>query len=1286
MKKNITICLLFLSNFLAIAQEQGNVSLNWTAKKELSYGSFSYMVPQFNTQNYEFNDYSKTVSYSLTIPLSNKVNENAIQITNLVFEPILESQLGDIAVQNLPPSFKSSFKSYNAREKYYGKITLTPIVKEGNSFKKLISFSYSVQQNASKTLTSFNNLTAIENSVLSSGNWYRFYVQKSGVYKITKSFLQSLGLDTNVDPRKIKIYGNGGRMLPLLNSDEYPMDLSENAIQVIGESDGVFDGQDFILFYAEGLDNWNDDYKSSLNIYANKSYYYVTAQGELGKRIVDMPQLTGSAIPITTFDDYQFHEVDEVNVEKLGRIWFGESFSVDNEQEFKFKFPNIVSSTPIEIKTHLAGVTSTINNFKVESNAQLVGNISLNPGNSSSALVIEKNFSSTSNVSAEDVTIKVTFDNGGVPSSKGYLDYIKIKAKRNLQAFGKQFPFQYDQAASMLGQIGEFQLSNAESISQIWDITDRFNVTKAENATLSLFSFKSSLGEVRKYIAIDNADYYSPLKDSNSKVDNQNLKGTIFNNAQGVWQKIDYLIITPKFLNAQAEKLAAFHRSNSNLNVKVVNLEAIYPEFSSGKQDIGAIRNFIKYVYFNAPIGERVKYVNIFGDASYDFKDRIANNTNIVPIYQALNSYSESQFSFASDDFFVMMDDDEGRLDSGNSSFNGATRISFDLGGIDIAIGRMIVSTTQQANEMVNKVIEYHDLKSYGSWRNNYVSIADDSDKPSDTTLQFKQNNLTDRVVAEKPFINFKKILLDSYEQETSAGGKRYPKAREEIFAAFEKGALVFNYLGHGGEDGLSGERIWEKSDGQNLSNQYKYPLFITITCDFSRFDNPYRPTAGEYTYWNPRGGAISMISTIRSIDQRNAEIFNDKLAEYLFSYGNDTYTTIAEALRLTKNFSPTTASNVVVYLGDPALMLAIPKPKVVLTKVNDMPISGPIDDFQSLAFVKLAGEVLDENNNPLPNYNGELSVNIFDKNVIRTTLNNDYNSPSINFTNLGETIFRGNASVSNGRFEFGFVVPRDIRIPVGNGRISFYSKRNQILTDNYGQNTNIKIGGINNSAVADNTGPNVKLYMNDETFVNGGITNESPFLFALLEDEHGINTASGIGHDVVGILDGDETKPYIMNDYYQTELNDYTKGRVYFPFRNLAVGLHTITFKAWDVYNNPITAEIQFVVVGNESIALDHVLNYPNPFVSYTEFWFSHNRPFEPLDVQVQVMTITGKIVWTKNQTVTTDGFLSREITWDGKDDFGDRIGKGVYVYKLTVKSTLTNKKAEKIEKLVIL
>lgn len=1301
MKKIITLCILFLNAFLAVSQEQGTVSLKWTDKKTYSYGESSFVVPQFNIENYQFDYYSKTLSFGLTIKLNNRINENSLQLTNLVFEPIPESQLGDIAAKSIPSSFKYSFKNSTARDQNYGRITLTPIIKEGNSFKKLISFTYSFNQNSQRSVPPpANNINAIQNSVLSTGSWYRFYVQKSGVYKISKSFLSGLGLNTNVDPRRIKIYGSGGRLLPLLNADDYPMDLTENAIQFIGEGDGVFDSQDYILFYAEGMDKWNNDYKSNLNIYANRAYYYVTAEGGGGKRIADMAQPTGTTTStFATFDDFQFHETEEVNVEKLGRIWFGENFSFENIQEFEFKLPNLVTTLPVTIETHVAAVTSANNSFKIEANTQLLGDILISPPTSEMS-VLERTLSAAANISSDEITVKITYNNGGVPNSKGYLDYINIKAKRNLQAFGKQFPFQVNQTASLTG-IGEYQLSNAASIQQVWDVTDIYNVTKVDNAAQSSFSFKSNLGEVRKYVAVDNSDYYSPSKESKSKVDNQNLKGTVFNNASGQFQDIDYLIICPKFLNSQAEKLAAFHRSYSNLNVKVVNLESIYPEFSSGKQDIGAIRNFVKYVYFNASAPDkRVKYLNIFGDASYDFKDRVANNTNIIPIYQALNSYTEGEQSFASDDFFAMMDSDEGRLDFGNSPTNGATNFTYDFGGIDIAVGRMIVSTTQQAEEMVNKVIEYHDLKSYGSWRNNYVGIADDpSNDPlrtGDNQLQFFQNRLADRISTEKPFMNITKVLLDSYIQETSAGGKRYPKAREAIFSAFEKGALVFNYLGHGGEDGLSEERIWEKSDGQNLSNRYKYPLFITITCDFSRFDNPYRPTAGEYTYWNPKGGAISMITTVRSIGQDPAQKFNDKLAEYLFSYGSNNYTSMAEALRLAKNYNPSTATNVVFYLGDPAVMLAIPKPQIVLTKVNGSPITGPVDDFQSLDFITLTGEVHDENNNPLPSYNGELAINIFDKNIQTQTLRNDnydaiidanYNTaPTMPFTMLGETIFRGNTLVNNGNFEFSFYVPRDIRIPVGNGRISFYSKRNQILLDKTGYNTDIKVGGINTNAEVDNTGPTVKLYMNDETFVNGGITNESPFFLAILKDDHGINTASGIGHDIVGILDGDESRPYIMNDYYEADVTGYGSGKVYFPFRNLAVGLHTITFKAWDVYNNPITAEIQFVVVGDESITLSHVLNYPNPFVSYTEFWFSHNRPFEPLEVQVQVMTITGKIVWTKNQTVTTDGFLSREITWDGKDDFGDRIGKGVYVYKLTVKSTLSNKKAEKVEKLVIL
>ena len=1271
--KKIFLLYLTLFTYISFAQSKGDITVNWLEKKQYKIGNSIVNVPVFDGKSYNYDSSKKSISYILNLTETGIVEGSSVQLSNLIYESLTLAQLGDLAVENIPNNPTASLKLNISRDEKQLFLVLSPIVKDEIGFKRLKSFSYTINGNNARIAlqNTTKKTTVVTNSVLATGDWYQFYVEKSGVYKLSKSFLQGLGFDVaKTDPKKIKIYGNGGRMLPLANSIPYPEDIAENAIQIVGENDGVFNNEDYILFYAEGVDTFNTESQTNINLYDTKSYYYVTTQGSDGKRIENMTIPTGtSTLNTTFFDDYQFHELDLINIEKLGRQWFGESFEIENEQEFSFTIPNIDTTTPVKlaIRTASAAFTNTV--FNVVANGQNIGNISFFPLSPNSG--IKFNLSSlpvnTTIPATENIKIELNYNNNGVPGSKGYLDYIQLTSKRKLQGYGKQFHFQYDAASSNSGIIN-YTIANANGINQVWDITDIYNATKIENQNQASFSFKANLGEVRKYIAIDSNDYFIPLKTNKTKIVNQNLKGNFFNNT------IDYVIITPSFLAAQAEKLAAFHRSYSNLDTRVITLESIYQEFSSGKQDIAAIRNCIKYIY-NNPLNpaKKIKYVNLFGDASFDYKNRVANNTNIVPIYHAINSNTVGESSYASDDFYGLMDTNEGNI----SGF---------FGGIDIAVGRMIVSTINQAEEMVNKVIEYHDIKSYGSWRNNFVVIADDSDEFSDSSLQSNQNILANEVIIQKPFINATKILLDSYDQESSAGGFRYPKAKADLFNAFENGALVFNYLGHGGEDGLSAERLWDKIDGQNLSNQYKYPLFVTITCDFSRFDNPFRPTAGEYTYWNPKGGAISMITTIREIGQFNAENFNLLFSKNLFSYGSNQYTSIAEALRISKNSNPNSSTNVVFYIGDPALMLAIPKPKIVLTKVNDIPISQTIDDFKSLSKMKLTGQITDENDSLLTNYNGELFTNIFDKNINKTTLNNDGFSPPINFDVLGQTIYRGNASITNGQFEFSFVVPRDIRVPLSNGKISFYSKKTGQFQNETGYDTNIKIGGVNENAIADNISPTVQLYMNDENFVSGGTTNESPFLVANLEDENGINTASGIGHDLIAILDGDESNPYILNDYYQTNIDDFTKGTLRFPFRNLAVGLHTVIVKAWDVYNNPTTVEIQFVVVGDETITLTNVLNYPNPFVNYTEFWFTHNRPYEPLEVQVQVMTITGKVVWSKNQIITTDGFLSREITWNGKDDFGDKIGKGVYVYKLTVKSNLTNKKAEKFEKLVIL
>ena len=405
----------------------------------------------------------------------------------------------------------------------------------------------------------------------------------------------------------------------------------------------------------------------------------------------------------------------------------------------------------------------------------------------------------------------------------------------------------------------------------------------------------------------------------------------------------------------------------------------------------------------------------------------------------------------------------------------------------------------------------------------------------------------------------------------------------------------------------------------------------------------------------------------------------------------------MGEALRLTKN-DPNVTNNtqrrLVFFIGDPALTLPLAEPDSIVTKINDEDISTTNQELQALSAAKIEGYVADSQGAILSGYSGILTATIFDKNNQRSTLGNDGTRENneliiMDFEAMGEVIFRGQASVENGTFEINFIVPRDIIIPVGNGKISLYSKTENQLKDQRGHNFDIKIGGVNLDAPVDNTGPTIQLFMNDESFVSGGITNENPTLLAKLFDENGINTASGVGHDIVATIDGDETNPFILNDYYVADEDTYQSGALSYPFRNLSPGLHTLTLKAWDVYNNASTKEIQFVVFDqNQSLELKNVLNYPNPFINYTEFWFNHNSS-GTLNVNIQIFTVSGKLIKTINtQTNTGNGTssLSRDITWDGTDDFGNKIGKGVYVYKLNVSSPLTGLKSDKIEKLVIL
>ncbi|NNE33003.1 MAG: type IX secretion system sortase PorU [Winogradskyella sp.] len=1283
--KNYYIYLILITSCFSFGQQK-QYSIAWDGYRILETSVDKIELPAFDSNHYSYTE-EKGLTYFVQWDANSTINANSARITNVAYKRISKSELKDLSENLIPAQIEFKLSNVSARGKKSVYLEISPIINDKGIFKKIDSFTINYNADRTNTISTNAKTNVITNSVLSSGEWYRFYIDRSGIFQLTKGFLGSLGINTNsVDPRTIKIYGNGGRMLPLLNSANYPIDVKENAIKFVGEEDGSFDNGDYILFYGEGPKTYSQESDTNINLYTDKTYYYVNVSSGNGRRINSMPSINApSDIQINTFNDYQFYEVDEVNLAKLGRRWYGEDFDIDNQRTYDFEFPNLVTQEPVDFRVRVGSVSETPTNMSVSINGNQVSTLNFPQVDFGSLLASEASYNGEISLNSSNVTVTLDYNNNGNPSSNAFIDLITFEVTRQLIFEGDQLTFKNNQVGTTAG-VAEYTLSNANTVSEIWDITDRFNVSSVSNSeSESNFSFKAPSGEVRTYVAFGLSDVFQPKKDAITTVANQNLKGTIFQNSLGEFQDVDYIIITPASLLSQAERLAQINRNEYNLNVKAVTLNDIYNEFSTGSQDIAAIRNFVKYVYDNASTpANRLKYLCLFGDASYDYKDRIRNNTNIVPSWYSINSFSLTN-SFVSDDFYGMLDDNEGAM-------------SVNIDRLDVAVGRILAEDLKRAREMVDKIEAYYQKEAYGSWRNNILLISDDVDVPFEKVLQNTTDGLGTTLEAEKPFFNVVKIHSDAFQQEASAAGNRYPQVNTAIKDAIEVGASVVNYFGHGGEDGLAKERIFDKIDAQEVNNICKFNLFVTVTCEYTKFDDPHRDTAGEFTFWNKNGGAIALITTTRQIFVTTGVAYNETLDDYLFAFGSNNYPTIGEALRLTKTDNSVAGSaqkRLVFLIGDPAMKLAFPKPEIKLTRVNDVPITQPIDTLKALRYTKLSGEVTDVNGNVLTNYNGILTATIFDKEIERQTLANDGTTEGgqeiiLNFTTLGEVLFKGQATVENGLFEFDFIVPRDIGIPVGNGKVSFYAQTDNPLEDQAGSNFDIQIGGINENAPEDNIGPVINLFMNDENFVTGGITNESPNLLAKLQDDNGINTASGIGHDITAIIDGDETNPIVLNDYYQANVDDYTNGVVSYPFRDLEPGLHTLTLKAWDVYNNSSTAEIQFTVFDkDEQLVIDNVLNYPNPFVNYTEFWFNHNST-APLDISVQIFTVSGKLVRTLNGQTSggnkAASNLSKDIIWDGRDDFGDKIGKGVYVYKLKVRSSLLNKQVEKIEKLVIL
>jgi hypothetical protein len=1120
------------------------------------------------------------------------------------------------------------------------------------------------------------------NSVLASGDWYKFSVDTTGVFKIDKNLLQRIGITTNgLNPKHLQIFGNGGHLLPVLNSDSRIKDLKENALFIEGEADGSFDANDFILFYAKGPHDWvvnaaNKTAKHRQNIYTDKAYYFITVGNANGKRIVDKAKNTDPiSAQISSFDDFIFYERDELNIIAAGTQWFfNDDFNIENTQTVTIPFSNALENSPIAVKVRAVSTSVASSVLQVKVNGQDFPALNFSPASATEKARTSERTAELSN-SLEAVKLELNYNNNGNPSAKAYLDYIEVIGKKTLRATTKQFSFRSFDQFDATGAVA-YQIKNAAAIFQVWDVSTFSTPTLIKNeATGADFVFKDSGASLSEYVVMNEFDFYIPETIENAKVVNQNLQAL---------KDLNYILITTAALASEAQRLADYHQINTGFTTKVILLDEIYNEFSSGSKDITGIRDFIKHLYTNnSSEDKKLKYVCFFGDGSFDYKDRITGNNNVVPVKLSENSFNLAN-SWVTDDFFVMLDENDGNMNTSDT--------------IEVVSSRIPVTGSAQARDVVDKILSYYSSNALGDWRNTITLLADDVDDRFDIPIQQGVEVIADEIKINKPIFNVNKIYADAYVQQNASGGERYPEVNEAITNAIEKGTLVLDYFGHGGEDGFASERILEKPQIQGFNNPNTLPLLITVTCDFSRFDNPSRITAGELTLWNKTGGAASMITTTREVYITVGQRFNEALIKVLLAFNNEEVT-IAEALMKTKNSSSDKQKFFIYSFGDPAMSLAVPAPNVQITKMNDKDISQPLDTLKALSRVRFEGVVLDNSGNILPNFNGTLSTTVFDKSIDRKTLGNNSFGETLNFDTQDSKIFRGKSRVINGAFQFDFIVPKDIKISFGEetdangntvfkkGKISFYANDTLTFNEKAGYNIDITVGGIDENAPEDMVGPELKLFMNDESFIDGGNTNASPNLIAVLSDSSGINTSiTAIDHDIIGILDGDALNPIVLNDFYETALDDFTKGKVTYRLRDLETGAHTLSIKAWDTYNNSSETTLSFVVISDALLNLENVLNYPNPFVNYTEFWFNHNKPNELLEVQVQVFTVAGKLIKTLNQNVQTAGNLSRNIIWNGLDDFGNKIGKGVYVYKLRVKATATNLVSEKYEKLVIL
>ena len=1090
------------------------------------------------------------------------------------------------------------------------------------------------------TLTTLQAQDFAGSSLLASGQWFKIPVSTTGVYKITTRELPSLA---HVPCNQIALYGASGDMLSVNNTISLPDDLTPAAIEIHDDNgNGTFDETDYLLFYGEATGTWRYSFSSqcfeyNIHAYANYNYYFLTVDGQTSPSLrlqTDQPTLNNPA-EITTHTAVALYHEDRINTHGGGQIWVADKFTSSlNSRSFTLSLPSSPTDGTVRARYAFASIVTRHSKFDVQQ-----GSSSRQHSfpNSVTYQTFNESFPS---VTGSSITFNITYtpyDN----SDAGYLDFIELNATVPLAYTGGQQTFRNCSNLQMPSQCRFTVSGNGQNLS-VWDITNP-SQPLALPITLSAgsFSFISQSDTPRSFIAFSPADALTPS--DIQTLPNQNIHGT---------DLPDYVIVTHKDFLEQANQLADVHRQYDGMNVLVVTQEQVFNEYSSGKPDPIAIRQMLRCLRHKDTSELSPRYLLLFGKGTYDNRDIMGAHQSTVVTYQTPTSFDSEGSAYPSDDIFGYLSP----LATG--PFEGI---------LSVSIGRLPAKTPAEATHIVDKIkgyIQRRDLSRddiRGDWRNYVTLLSDDADpsSPFDTNFASDSEALARKIKQQYPHFNIDRIYADAYIQQSGADGSYYPDVNNALRQRMNYGCLLLNYIGHGSSNYIGTERFMEFSDIDKYTNTDRLAFFVTSTCTFGKYDQV-SEICGAEVFLLADAAGIGIVAASRPIHHNKR--FNSDLCLHALNPDN----TIGDALRMAKN--STYVSHCINLLGDPAIRLSIPQNDIVVTHINHMPVNpGVTDSAQVLSRVTVQGEIRDRQGNPLTDFNGTIYPIVFDREVKCRTLANDNDSSEVDFVQQKNILYKGREAVTSGTFSYSFIVPRDVSYRYDYAKLSHYAR--SLDNDATGQYSNIMFGGFNDDMVISEIHPTIQLYIGDTTFRNGGLTNETPTLYAILSDSVGINAAgSGLGHDITATIDNNPYSTITLNDFFEPDINDSRNGEVRYTLGKLDNGPHTLTLKCWNIFNYSATATVSFLVANDRTPSLGDFHASPNPAAQRTTIRAEHNLTSSVQSATLHIYDIRGTLIQSVSPTI---GNCVISYNWDFTAANGSLVPKGIYIARITVTTT---------------